>query len=98
MKELISRVKNIQNKARSLKWGSCMYDERSIVFAVGHDIYHKTVYIKVRVTDAVTYAVDHLKDDGQEVCIEDHCIDYDGVILQINKILAKEFPARGGIR
>ena len=96
MNELIKRVKNIQNKAKSLKWGSCMYDDTSIVFAVGHTIYtEKTVYIRVRTTNTSKYIVEHLKENGTEECLSDKCWDYDDIIIYINRLLKKEFPPRG---
>lgn len=93
MNELIKRVKNIQNKAKSLQWGSCMTDDESIVFAVGHKSYaKKTVYFKVRLVDFCSFTIDHLKENGAEVCIGSKCGGHNDIIKSINTFLAKEFP------
>lgn len=92
MNELIKRVKNIQNKAKSLKCGSCMIDDNSIVFAVGHEVYaKKTVYIKVKYLDKSNYAIYHLKEKGEEECLNDKCKDYDDIIIYINRLLKRYF-------
>jgi len=100
--ELSKRVKNIQNKAKSLMWGSCMIDDNSIVFAVGHNVYNKkTLYIKIEYRyvilkhkKSLTYRVIHLTEIGEEKVL-DICEDYNNIIKTINRFLVKEFPPKG---
>lgn len=73
MNEIISRVKNIQNKAKSLKWGSCMYDDHCIVFVVGHNIYNKDLYFKIGASSETRYYITILRKDGQEEDFGDRC-------------------------
>ena len=98
MNPIISRVKNIQNAAKSLKWGSCMYNDYCIVFVVGHSTYNRDLYFKVNVSRTGKYSIVILKQDGQEITFSNKCSDEDGLLIEIKHLLAKEFPATGGAR
>lgn len=98
MQEIISRVKNIQNKAKSLKWGSCMYDDYCIVFVVGHNTYNKDLYFKVKVSRTGISSITILRQNGEEVDFGHKCSDVEMLLIEIGRLLAKEFPATGGAR
>ena len=96
MQEMMSRVKNIQNKAKSLKWGSCMYNEHSIVFVVGHATYRRDLYFKVQASVDGACRVIILRDSGEEERFGKTCNNFDMLLAEIKQLLAKEFPATGG--
>lgn len=95
MNELITRVKNIQNKSCSLKWGSSIDSPNSIVFAVGHSIYSKTIYLKVE-SKCGKYVVSKYvlsKSGSSTEEVVNSSEDYSGIISIIINILKDEFPS-----
>lgn len=91
LESIIKSVTGIQNKQKSLMWGSTRHSETEVMFAVGHKSYpRKTVYFLI----SVDYKVQVLNESIVEETFL--CADRKECIYRVIEVLKEKFPSIGG--
>ena len=90
MDELVQKIKSIQNKQKSLMWGTSPLNEE-ILFAVGNKSYPREPHFFLLSTDLTVFIV---QDDNSKLLLK-HCDNNADVINCIIKQLKNWFPAKG---
>lgn len=91
MEQLIERIKKIQNKQRSLMWGSDYFSDTEIIFAVGSKAYPRQPHY-FSITAANT--INLINDDNKRMMIK-QCETSEDVIHCIIELLKEWYPAKG---
>ena len=91
MRELIEKIKKIQNKQRTLRWGSAENDDGEAMIAVGSNAYPKqTQYFVVGKDNEVFLISDEHKKEMLRKCENDR-----EVVECVIELLKEWFPAKG---
>ena len=91
MELMIEKIKKIQNKQQSLMWGSALYNNNEVVFAVRNKAYPKQPHF-FSVTD--TYTVNMINDYNKRILFKE-CEDLQDVLSCVISLLKEWFPAKG---
>ena len=90
MEELVQKIKTIQNKQKSLMWGTSPLNEK-ILFAVGNKSYPREPHFFLLSNDLTVFI---LHDDNTQALLK-HCENNTDVINCIIQQLKCWFPAKG---
>lgn len=90
MEQLIEKVKKIQNKQRSLMWGSDYFSETEIIFAVGSKAYPRQPHYFSITTE---YTVSLINDDNKRTIIK-RCETPADVVSCVIGLLKEWYPAK----
>ena len=91
---LVEEIKKIQNKSKSLIWGSNDSTDTTKVFAVGHKSYPRVEkYFMVEIdTFSMTFDLSVLHDEGKTLVKK--CKDVKEVVSEVILLLKDWFPAK----
>lgn len=95
---MTERIKGIQNKQKSLMWGSAAVSATETLFAVGHKSYPKSSkffvvrYFEVTSSYSVVVVDDYT---NKELYVRSN-LSEDEVVKEVLELLKKWFPAKGG--
>lgn len=91
MESLITKIKSIQNKQRTLRWGSADHDNGEVLIAVGSTAYPKQTHYFIVDED---YDVFLITDEHKKELFR-KCEDCIGVVKCVIELLKEWFPAKG---
>lgn len=91
MEQLVEKIKKIQNKQRSLMWGSDYFSDTEVIFAVGSKAYPRQPhYFSITAENTIC-----LIDDDNKRTIIKQCETSTDVVSCIIELLKKWYPAKG---